>query len=35
MPHYFDNVHREEIDTLRQRLTVRTEWPTWLLLIGV
>ena len=35
MPHYFDTAHREEIETLRQRLTARTEWPTWLLLIGV
>jgi fatty acid desaturase len=35
MPHYFDSAHREEIETLRQRLTARTEWPTWLLLIGV
>ncbi|RON41150.1 fatty acid desaturase [Pseudomonas frederiksbergensis] len=35
MSHYFDAAHREEIETLRQRLTARTEWPTWLLLIGV
>lgn len=35
MPHYFDSAHREEIETLRQRLTARTEWPTWFLLIGV
>lgn len=35
MPHYFDTAHREEIDTRRQRLTARTEWPTWLLLIGL
>ncbi|WP_448724991.1 fatty acid desaturase [Pseudomonas farris] len=35
MPHYFDAAHREEIETLRQRLTARTEWPTWLLLVGV
>ena len=35
MPHYFDNAHREEIETLRQRLTARTEWPTWLLLVAV
>jgi len=35
MSHYFDAAHREEIETLRQRLTTRTEWPTWLLLIGV
>ncbi len=35
MPHYFDSAHRVEIETLRQRLTARTEWPTWLLLFGV
>ncbi|MGE8148303.1 fatty acid desaturase [Pseudomonas frederiksbergensis] len=35
MSHYFDAAHREEIENLRQRLTARTEWPTWLLLIGV
>ncbi|KAA0995656.1 fatty acid desaturase [Pseudomonas sp. ANT_J12] len=35
MSHYFDAAHREEIETLRQRLTARTEWPTWLLLTGV
>ncbi|MFJ2712256.1 fatty acid desaturase [Pseudomonas sp. NPDC087346] len=35
MPHYFDAAHRQQIDTLRQRFTARTEWPTWLLLIGV
>lgn len=35
MSHYFDAAHREHIDALRQRLIARTEWPTWLLLIGV
>ncbi|MFJ2686361.1 fatty acid desaturase [Pseudomonas sp. NPDC087342] len=35
MSHYFDAAHRAEIETLRQSLTARTEWPTWLLLIGV
>lgn len=35
MPHYFDAAHRQQIETLRQRFTGRTEWPTWLLLIGV
>ena len=35
MPHYFDSAHRVEIETLSQRLTARTEWPTWLLLFGV
>ncbi|MBU4633590.1 fatty acid desaturase [Pseudomonas chlororaphis] len=34
MAHYFDPLHREQIDTLRQTFTARTEWPTWLLLIG-
>jgi fatty acid desaturase len=35
MPNYFDADHRQQIETLRQRFTARTEWPTWLLLIGV
>ena len=35
MSHYFDADHRQQIETLRQRFTARTEWPTWLLLIGV
>ncbi|WP_248739168.1 fatty acid desaturase [Pseudomonas sp. MWU12-2029] len=35
MPHYFDDAHRQQIETLRQRFTARTDWPTWLLLIGV
>jgi len=35
MANYLDAAHREEIDTLRRRLTARTEWPTWLLLLGV
>lgn len=35
MSHYFDAAHRQQIETLRQRFTARTEWPTWLLLIGV
>ncbi|QAX86495.1 fatty acid desaturase [Pseudomonas sp. DTU12.3] len=35
MSHYFDAAHRQHIEALRQRLTARTEWPTWLLLIGV
>ncbi|MFJ2481884.1 fatty acid desaturase [Pseudomonas sp. NPDC087598] len=35
MSHYFDAAHRVQIETLRQRFTARTEWPTWLLLIGV
>ncbi|MGY2443635.1 fatty acid desaturase [Pseudomonas sp. SDO52101_S400] len=35
MPHYFDDAHRQQIEALRQRFTARTDWPTWLLLIGV
>jgi hypothetical protein len=35
MPHYFDAAHRQQVETLCQRFTARTEWPTWLLLIGV
>lgn len=35
MPNYFDASHRAQIETLRQRFTARSEWPTWLLLIGV
>jgi fatty acid desaturase len=35
MPNYFDADHRQQIETLRQRFTARTEWPTWMLLIGV
>ncbi|OLF52705.1 fatty acid desaturase [Pseudomonas chlororaphis] len=34
MAYYFDPLHREEIATLHQTLTARTEWPTWLLLVG-
>lgn len=35
MAFYFDAQHRQQIETLRQRFTARSEWPTWLLLIGV
>ncbi|UEB94713.1 fatty acid desaturase [Pseudomonas sp. HN2] len=35
MAFYFDAEHRQQIETLRQRFTARSEWPTWLLLIGV
>ena len=35
MSHYFDAAHRQHIETLRQRFTARSDWPTWLLLIGV
>ncbi|NWB87598.1 MULTISPECIES: fatty acid desaturase [Pseudomonas] len=35
MPNYLDVAQREEILHLKQTFTGRTEWPTWLLLIGV
>lgn len=35
MSHYLDPQLREHIQTLQQTLTGRSEWPTWLLLIGV
>lgn len=35
MPNYLDDAQREEIKRLRASFTGRTEWPTWLLLIGV
>lgn len=35
MPNYLDNAQRDDIVRLRQSFTGRTEWPTWLLLIGV
>lgn len=35
MPHYLDNAQRQDITRLRESLIGRTEWPTWLLLIGV
>ncbi|KIH82084.1 fatty acid desaturase [Pseudomonas batumici] len=35
MPNYLDIAQREEILQLHQTFTGRTEWPTWLLLIGV
>jgi len=35
MPNYLDVAQREEILQLQQTFTGRTEWPTWLLLIGV
>ena len=34
-PHYSSDAQREEIKRLRASFTGRTEWPTWLLLIGV
>lgn len=35
MPNYLDETQRREIEVLARSLTARTEWPTWLLLIGV
>jgi len=35
MSNYLDETQRREIEALAQSLTARTEWPTWLLLIGV
>jgi len=35
MPNYLDIAQREEVLQLHQTFTGRTEWPTWLLLIGV
>ena len=35
MANYLDLTQRREIEALVHRFTARTEWPTWLLLIGV
>jgi fatty acid desaturase len=35
MSNYLDETHSLEIEALGRTLTARTEWPTWLLLIGV
>ncbi|WP_397451774.1 fatty acid desaturase [Pseudomonas sp. NA-150] len=35
MPNYLDEAQRDEVLRLRQRFTGRSEWPTWLLLLGV
>jgi fatty acid desaturase len=35
MPNYLDDAQRADIDRLRVSFTGRTEWPTWLLLIGI
>ena len=35
MANYLDPTQRREIEALAQRFTAKTEWPTWLLLIGV
>ncbi|WP_213881792.1 fatty acid desaturase [Pseudomonas sp. dw_358] len=34
MPNYLDAQHREQILHLQSSFTARTDWPTWLLLIG-
>jgi fatty acid desaturase len=34
MPNYLDTAHKERISQLRLTWTARTDWPTWLLLIG-
>lgn len=34
MPNYLDTAHRQRIAQLRSTWTARTDWPTWLLLIG-
>ncbi|KAF1025666.1 MAG: hypothetical protein GAK37_02825 [Pseudomonas sp.] len=35
MPNYLDETQRREIEALAHSFTARTEWPTWLLLIGI
>lgn len=35
MPNYLDDAQRRDVLHLRQSFTGHTEWPTWLLLIGV
>lgn len=35
MANYLDLTHRREIEALATTFAARTEWPTWLLLIGV
>ncbi|MDB5982900.1 MAG: fatty acid desaturase [Pseudomonas sp.] len=35
MPHYLDEAQRSEILRLRESFTGRSEWPTWLLLVGI
>jgi fatty acid desaturase len=34
MPNYLDDAHRAEVLSLSRTKTGRTEWPTWLLLVG-
>ncbi|NWL77411.1 fatty acid desaturase [Pseudomonas taiwanensis] len=35
MPRYLDDAQRRQVECLQRSLTARTDWPTWLLLIGV
>lgn len=35
MPNYLDDAQRDEVLRLRQSFTGRSEWPTWLLLLGI
>ena len=35
MANYLDLTQRREIEALARSFTAVTEWPTWLLLIGV
>ncbi|MBW4971873.1 hypothetical protein KZY98_15550, partial [Croceibacter atlanticus] len=35
MAYYLDLTQRREIEALARGFTATTEWPTWLLLIGV
>lgn len=35
MPNYLDDSQREDVARLRASFSGRTEWPTWLLLLGV
>lgn len=34
MPNYLDDAHRAEVLSLSRTIISRTEWPTWLLLVG-
>ncbi len=35
MPRYLDDAQRRRVECLQRSLTAKTDWPTWLLLIGV
>lgn len=35
MPHYLDDAQRDDVLRLQASFLARSEWPTWLLLIGV